>query len=150
MTFLLYVFFHHKAQDSLKILVRALKAYLLKNNLVSFFFLLCLPPPTFVTRDDCIDRCCPRRWVQSDKWLCPSLKKGRKNIRDNLVVHHPLSKRREEGRLDIDPRLASPSQDIWRFCHSVTLVPILCLLLSNSAVPTYSSSVSFLPWTPWL
>lgn len=99
--FFILCFFFFPSQsrvDSLKIPSKFLKAYLLKNNLVPFIFVLCPPPPPsfLATADDCIDRCCLRLGVRSDKWLCLSLEEGRKSKADNLVVHHPLSKCREE------------------------------------------------------
>lgn len=91
--------------------MRALKAYLLKNNLVPFIFVLC-PPPSFSLRPEMIALTdvasdlgfslindSAHHWRRDEKareitWLS--------------IILYPSAER----RLDIDPRLPSPSQDI--------------------------------------
>lgn len=94
--FILWFFFSNKSpEDSLKIQLRSLKAYLLKNNLVPFIFVLCplfyLWPEMIALTDVASDlgfsliNDSVRHWRREEK-----------NEGDNPAVHHPLSKCREE------------------------------------------------------
>lgn len=109
--------FQRKAhRDSLKIQQRSLKAYLLKNNLVPFIFVLCLsflwPEMIALTN------------VASDlqfSLINVSIRHRRREERVTEITQLSIILcPSAERRLDIDPRLPSPSHHIWRPCHGLT------------------------------
>lgn len=106
------IFPSQRPKTFLKIQLRDMKAYLLKNNLVS-----CPVCLSFLLREN--NRwCCLRMRAQPEKY--PSVQEGSNRKRDKLCVHHPLSERGVEVGYwpEVAISMTTPS---W----SETVLPIL-------------------------